>query len=188
MTKVHKSESKSKDIVIGKSFKKSKDKQKKNELIKDLVVTVHKMTPSEIKLHTEADSVIVKNMNISICKGVLSIGNEQIQSSTKVFDIKLKLNSSETIVKLETASEPESLSNSSNKIVERVTASKKPASSCMSTVKTLDSLIKSAWTRCKKDSKENNQAIVVGDIVLAKMVGYSPWPSRITYRRVFQKQ
>lgn len=149
MAKTKKSESKTKQIVES-TINESTNRNN----IKNLTVKIHRMTPREIEMHTKADMVIVKKIDIGISKGVLSIGNEQIKSSSKVFDIKLKLNSSETTIELIPAS----------------------SSQPRSTVKTLDALIRSAWNQCKKDF---NEEPAHGDIVMAKMTSYSPWPSRI---------
>lgn len=45
--------------------------------------------------------------------------------------------------------------------------------------KTLASLIKAEWSDCKKKFITENQHVSVGDLAMAKMRTYSPWPSRI---------
>lgn len=172
MAKNTKSESKTKQIV-DKTIK--KDTNKNN--IKNLTVKIHKMTPREIELHTKADFFIVKKIEIGISEGVLSIHNDQIKSSSNVFDIKLKLNSSETTIESIVPSssiQQRSTNKTLDKTIESIVATS--SGQQRSTVKTLDTLIRSAWNQCKKDFNED---LVVGNIVMAKMTGYSPWASRI---------
>lgn len=157
MAKLKKNQSKS-NSVIGKSIRKSKDTKK------ELSVKLHRMSPKEIAIYTTSDQIIVKSMNIGIKNGLLSIGNKQINSPSNVFDIELKINSSEIAV--------ESDSSEANKL-----EAEKSKTVMRTNVQTLNSIIGIEWKRCKGEFGHNK--IEIGDIVLAKMSGYSPWPSRI---------
>lgn len=46
-------------------------------------------------------------------------------------------------------------------------------------VKTLNVLINESWTKCKRDFKASNLSVGSGDLIMAKMATYSPWPARL---------
>lgn len=120
-------------------------------------------------MYSEADHIITKNFEIRMDKHSLQIGNEKRTAVDKTFNVKIRKRFSDLI-----------LEHCDDSIL---VDSKKPASQMNAitniSAKSLNSLINTSWKNCKKNFTSSNQKIKVGDIVLAKMATYCPWPSRI---------
>lgn len=156
---------------INKKSAKKVDKKKKltktNVKEKQCFVNLFKMSQKESDFYRNSSQVTTKTFDLHISDCTLSIGDKKQHSTNNTFNIKLKKTLSElTIEHCEQIHAP-ARSQSQLSIV------RKP-----SNPPTLNSLITSAWNKCKSEFKSSGKSIETNMIVMAKMSSYSPWPSR----------
>lgn len=136
--------------------KKVTDKVKRNNYkfkIKDCFVKLTRLDRN--KLNDFLNGEKTYNIDINIHNNKIGVGNKTVcLTGTHSANIELKVNWNEMLIECCTLAQP------------YVT---KP--------KTLTQLINTAWRKCKIANK--GMELVPGQIVLAKMKGYSPWPAVI---------
>lgn len=166
-------------LTMGKINKKSEKKVKnvlrlkkdvKKIKTKDCFVHLIQMSQEEVEIYRSSDEIVTKSFSLRIKDDALYISNNYNtqRSTNNTFSIQLKKRLSDIV--LEHCSPDITV----NPIIKESNAARK-----MLNPPSLSSLITSAWTKCKRDFKTTSQTLNLGDIVMAKMATFSPWPSRI---------
>lgn len=160
----------------------TKNKEKKSENIQlrkqSCFVNLVRMTDKEYEFYSKSDKIIVKNFNIRITPKDQNIHlNLKQRLSEVVLECCEEVSSGEITIRRETrqklkADVADSLGSKKKCCLAPKTASKAFA-------KSLNDVIAECWRKCKKEFHTTDQAFKIGDLVLAKMTGYSPWASRI---------
>lgn len=159
MAKINKKNAKKSD----KKFKLTKTKETKH-----CFVNLFKISQKERDFYRNSSQVTTKTFDLHISDSTLSIGDKKQHSTNNTFNIKLKKTLSElTIEHCEQIHAP-ARSQSFLPVVRKT-----------SNPPTLNSLITSAWNKCKSEFKSSGKSIETDMIVMSKMSTYSPWPSRL---------
>lgn len=150
------------------------------------------MHKQEYEFYSNSSQIIVKNFNIKIKGDEMLIGEEKHRAKEGVFNLTLKKDENSKIAidfvrsipkKVTSVHKRRSLERNLIKITNPKTKATQSAAAAhgpsMCGKKTLTSLINANWSDCKKKFITENQHVSVGNIVMAKMKTYSPWPSRI---------
>lgn len=160
-------------LKMGKVEKKSVPKGKKKlAREKNISINLEKMSKAEYKMYSNSREIIVKNFSIKISKGSVEINKKKHHSKNKTINLEFKKRLSSFVLECCDATYVE-------KTRQTLKSTEPKKGKPIAMVKTLNVLINEGWTKCKRDFKSTGLSIDVGDIILAKMSTYSPWPARL---------
>lgn len=152
MGKINKKKIKQKKTLS--KIKSVKKDYKKMFDIKDCFIKLVRI--EDIRKEEKKEKEREYNIGIQIHKDVISVGDKKVKlNQAQNVNIGLSFNLEQFVVECCSVEKP-ILTNAP---------------------KSLNTLINTAWRKCKSESKNE---LVIGQIIIAKMKGYSPWPGTVT--------
>ena len=150
--------------------------------MKNCFVNLTRMTKKEHDIYTQSENIVVKHFNVRISGNTMEIGEKKV-SSTGSFHLRLKKRLSDLVLDFchqedlpsEIFTRVTRNKNSAVAPVERTTVQ----STSKAIAKTLTSLINDDWRKLKKENQTHQTEWTDGDVVMAKMSSYSPWPAKV---------
>lgn len=183
---------------MGKSDKKKAiDKLNMRSIEKrNVTVKLTRMSEMEYKHYSKSSKIIVKNFDMKISGGKMTIDGKEHRSNGRTFNLKLEERNSQISIDFDRTSlkkitpveaKQDAQPNAGAlKCVQFVRPIPKKSTNRITTlskcvVKTLTETINDAWKMCKMDTATvtANIPISVGDLVMARMKTYSAWPARV---------
>lgn len=143
--------------------------------IRDCVVNLQRLSKSEYEFYSNPSKTITKSFSIKLSGNTAEINNKKYHSNNKTFTFAIKKHQSEII--LECCNYVPVLRKRC--LAEMPMPKAMPKSVPKAVAKSLTAIINDAWKKCKTQFKSSDEIIEQNALVMAKMSGYSAWPSRI---------